>query len=67
MKALNGQATVQVLPDSGADISAAGIDFLTHFNEHVDNLLPSTVRPRAVNGNHLSPLGCLKAVITVGN
>ena len=41
--ALNGQANVEVLPDSGADISAAGIDFLAHFNEHILNLLPSDV------------------------
>ena len=66
IQALNGQATVEVLPDSGADISAAGVDFLTHFNKHVLNLLPSDVKPRAVNGNILSPIGSLKAVISIG-
>ena len=66
IQALNGQATVEVLPDSGANISAAGVDFLTHFNEHVLNLLPSDVKPRAVNGNILSPIGSLKAVISIG-
>lgn len=67
IQALNGQATIEVLPDSGADISAAGTDFLSHFNEHVPNLLPSDVKPRAVNGNLLSPIGSLKAVVSVGN
>ena len=67
IQALNGQATVEVLPDSGADINAAGIDFLAHFNEHIPNLLPSDVKPRAVNGNFLSPIGSLKAVISIGN
>ena len=67
IQALNGQATVEVLPDSGADINAAGIDFLAHFNEHIPNLLPSDVKPRAMNGNFLSPIGSLKAVISIGN
>ena len=31
------------------------------------NLLPSDVKPRAVNGNVLSPIGSLKAVIRIGN
>ncbi len=67
IQALNGQATVEVLPDSGADISAAGTDFLAHFNEHIHNLLPSDIKPRAVNGNTLSPIGSLKAVISIGS
>ena len=66
IQALNGQATIEVLPDSGADVSAAGIDFLAHLNEDVRNLLPSDVKPRAVNGNTLSPIGSLKAIISVG-
>ena len=66
IQALNGQATVEVLPDSGADISAAGVDFLTHFNEHVLNLLPSDVKPRAVNGNILSPIGLIMIMLKPG-
>ncbi len=67
IQALNGQATVEVLPDSGADVSAAGVDFLAHFSEHIHNLLPSDVKPRAVNGNILSPIGSLKVVISIGS
>ena len=67
IKALNGQAMVEALPDSGANICAAGVDFLAHIKEHTLNLLPSEVKPRAVNGSILSPIGSLKAVISVGN
>ena len=67
VRALNGQASVEVLPDSGADISAAGVNFLAHFNEHVPNLLPSDVKPRAVNGNVLSPIGSLMATVSIGS
>ncbi len=67
IQGLNGEAVVEVLPDSGADISAAGIEFLSQINEHVLNLLPSDVKPRAVNGSTLSPLGCLKVLISVGH
>ena len=66
IKALNGQAMVEALPDSGADICAAGVVFLAHIKEHTLNLLPSEVKPRAVNGSILSPIGSLKAVISVG-
>ena len=40
----NGSCRTQVLPDSGADISAAGEHILPHLNEHRDNLLPYTSR-----------------------
>ena len=53
-------AVVEVLPDSGANISAAGIDFLAQLNESILNISPSDVKPCAMNGNTLSPLGSLK-------
>lgn len=53
----NGSTDFNVLPDSGADISAAGKEVLQHLNEHVDNLCPSPVTPKAVNGTKLYPLG----------
>ena len=64
---MNGQATVEVLPYSGADISIAGTDFLPQFNEHIPNLLPSNAKARAFNGNVLSPIGSLEAIISIGN
>ena len=67
IQALNGQATIEVLSDSGADISDAGVYFLTHFNEDILKMLPSDVKPRAVNGNILSPMGSLKVVISIGS
>ena len=40
----------QVLPDSGADISAAGQDLLEHLDEHTDYLVPSQIISRVANG-----------------
>ena len=63
---LNGNTTIPVLPDSGADISVAGPSMLEKLNEHPDNLLPSNVRPRAVNGNTMTPIGKLPVTISLG-
>ena len=57
-----GQAEVSVLPDSGADICAAGPDIVRALNENMDNLADSTVTPRAVNGSLLHPVGKLPGV-----
>lgn len=48
---------VEVLPDSGADISAAGQGILKILGQHEDNLLPSSISPRAVNGSYMRPIG----------
>ena len=48
---------VTVLPDSGADISAAGQALTGILGLHVDNLTPSEISPRAVNGACMKPLG----------
>ena len=61
---LNGNTTIPVLPDSGADISVAGPSMLEKLNEHPDNLLPSNVRPRA--GNTMTPIGKLPVTISLG-
>ena len=55
MTALNGSVAFPVLSDSGADISVAGPDVLESWNDHPDNLLPSSVKPRAVNDTSMSP------------
>ena len=62
MSALNGSCT---LPDSGADISVAGLAMLECLNEHPDNLLSSSVTPRAVNGSTMSPIGKLPLSLTL--
>ena len=56
-----------MLPDSGADISAAGTEILCHLNEHVDNLLPSRITPRAVNGAKMHPIGKLPVKLKLGD
>ena len=58
----NGQATVKVLPDSGADICAAGPALVHALHESMDNLADSEVTPRAVNGSLLHPAGKLPEV-----
>ena len=59
----NGQASMEVLPDSGADICAAGPDFIRALGEHMDNLAVSNVVPRAVNGTSMRPAGKLPGVM----
>ena len=53
----NGSCQTQVLPDSGADISAAGEQILSQLNEHRDNLLPSEFAPHAANGQKMKSMG----------
>ena len=64
---LNGATTTAVLPDSGADISAAGTSILSQLNEHIDNLLPSSVIPKAANGAEMHPVGRLPVCFKIGN
>ena len=52
----HGDCHVQVLPDSGADISAAGEHILLQLNEYKDNLLPSEFTPRAANGHAIGKM-----------
>ena len=58
----NCQANVAILPNSGADICAAGLEFVKSIGEHMDNLVPSQVVPRAVNGSTLHPAGKIPKV-----
>ena len=53
----SGTKQVEVLPDSVADISAAGQGILRILGQHVNNLLPSSINPRAVNGSCMTPIG----------
>ena len=55
------------MPDSGADISAAGEEILAHLNEHIDNLLPSTTVPKAANITEMHPVGKLPICLKLGN
>ena len=57
----------QVLPDSGADISAAGQDLLEHLDEHTDYLVPSQIIPRAANGQKMHSLGKMLVKFQLGD
>ena len=52
-----------VLPDSGADICAAGADFLGKIGMKPDQLNDSKMRPEAVNGQRMKPLGSIDVMI----
>lgn len=58
----HGQASLNIFPDSGAEISAAGPQFVKALQEYMDNLAPSNILPRAVNGSILHPVGKLPHV-----
>ena len=64
---LNGTRSIAVIPDSGADVSAAGEAILHHLNEHLDNLLPSHIVPKAANGTEMHPMGKLPIRLKLGN
>ena len=67
MLSLNGHADISVLPDSGADVSLAGPSLLCKLNEHPDNLLPSVVSSRAVNGTVMQPISQLPVTFSLGS
>ena len=62
----NGSSELEVLPDSGADILAAGKQVLQHLNEQANCLPPSAVTPEAVNGTKLYPLGKIPVHLQLG-
>ena len=62
-----GSSVIQVLLDSGTDISASEREILTHLNEQIDNLRPSDITPKAVNGTKMFPIGKLPVTLRLGN
>ena len=66
LSSLNSSCHTEVLPDSGADISAAGEQLLHLLNDHVHNLLPSEIIPQTVNWQKMYPLGYLPVTFTIG-
>ena len=63
----NGDATLNVLPDSGADITAAGVHILAQLGEHVGNILPSTHKTAySVDVSTFQSLGQMTIQMTLG-
>ncbi|KAF0295527.1 hypothetical protein FJT64_006967 [Amphibalanus amphitrite] len=52
-------ADVDALPDTGADISVGGIQFLDDMNEFPENLLPPNEHPKAADGATVKSIGVL--------
>ena len=64
----NGFKNLTVLPDSGADITAADVKTLQQIGEDVNNLLPSRNKPAfSVDGSALHSLGQMTVTITLGD
>jgi len=61
-----GTKAIDVLPDSGADISAAGQETLSFLGHHIDNLLPSSINPKTVNGTTMTPWGKVQVTLKLG-
>jgi len=56
---VNGSTVTSVMPDSGADITAAVLQLLTLLDEHQLNHLPSMMTPHTVSGHKMTPIGKL--------
>ncbi len=63
----NGSAFTQALPDSGANISIAGVGIVELLGDHKDNLLPSQITPKTVSSHRMTPIGRLPVTITLNN
>ena len=63
MTSSTGKKNTTVLPDSGAEITAAGKDILKYLDHHPHNFLPSTIVPRTVNVSSISPIGRIAITI----
>ena len=64
---LNGSATLNALPDTGADITAADVKVLKLLREDINNLLPPVSGPTSsVDGSPLKSLGQLPLSISFG-
>ena len=64
----HGQSfSLNATPDTGADISAAGLDIHGLLNDYEENLLESKELPAAVDGHKLHPVGMTFAKISLGN
>ena len=64
----NGSKNLTVLPDSGADITAADVKTLTQIGEDVNNLLPPRKEPAvSVDGSAMHSLGQMTVKIILGD
>ena len=50
VSSVTGKCLIDVLSDSGADVSAAGQEILSAMGHHMDNILPSNITPQDRTG-----------------
>ena len=58
-------ASIEALPDSRANISAAESEILGQLGERADNLLPSMMIPGVINGTRMKSVGRLPVILTL--
>ena len=64
----NGHVTVDALPDTGADICAASVGFLSSLNDDLATLCPVVgVDPKAADGSPMACLGSVPVTMSLGN
>ena len=61
-----GTHHLDVLPDSGVDISAAEQEIVEFLSQHINNILHSGINPRTVNRLSMVPIGKLPVTIKLG-
>ena len=57
---------VQAIPDTGADVSAAGPGFIDLLNGSLEELAPTTERPESTDGSPMHVLGSVSVTLTIG-
>ena len=68
VKGPNGSAELSVLPDSGADITAADVKTISLLGETVKSIEPSTLsQTQSVDGSTLQPIGQMTVKISLGD
>ena len=63
----NRTASVNALPDTGADLSVAGEDFLQQLGVFREALRRPAQHPRAADGSVIHSVGTLTSVISLGD
>lgn len=63
VKSANGQAMIQALPDTGAEFSGAGLNFLSALGEDDHNLIESDLKAEVFNGQMITAIGCIPVTV----
>ena len=59
--------TVEAIPDTGADVSAAGPEILALLGESTLNLMSSSETPQSADGSEMTVLGSMPVTVSLGD